>query len=48
MTNSRYKPLTRINKVMKFYYDRGINSERINKLYRKIINLNLKDANTRT
>ena len=29
---------TRINRVMKFYYNRGINSERVNKLYIKIIN----------
>jgi len=49
MTNTKYfKPITRIKKVMKFYYDRGINSERVNTIYRKIINLNLKDANTRT
>jgi len=28
---------TRINRVMKFYYNRGINSERVNKVLRKII-----------
>lgn len=31
--------LTRIKEVMNFYLERGINSERVNKLYRKIINL---------
>lgn len=33
-------PIERITEVMKFYYFRGVNSERINKLYRKIINDN--------
>lgn len=27
----------RINRVIKFYYNRGINSERVNKVLRKII-----------
>lgn len=40
MTKSKYfKPITRIKKVMEFYYNRGINSERVNELYRKIIKL---------
>jgi hypothetical protein len=33
-----FKPLTRIKKVMEFYYKRGTNKERINELYRKILN----------
>jgi hypothetical protein len=32
-----FKPLTRIRKVMDFYYKRGVNSERINCLYKKIL-----------
>jgi hypothetical protein len=32
-----FKPLTRIKKVMDFYYKRGTNKERINELYRKIL-----------
>jgi hypothetical protein len=32
-----FKPLTRIRKVMEFYYKRGVNSERVNELYRKIL-----------
>jgi len=32
-----FKPETRINRVQEFYYKRGINSERINELLRKII-----------
>jgi hypothetical protein len=30
-------PLQRIKRVMKFYYNRGVNSERINNLYKKIL-----------
>jgi len=33
-----FKPITRIKKVMSFYRDRGINSERVNNLYCKILN----------
>ena len=41
--------LQRINRVMKFNYNRGLNSERVNTVYRKIINLKLnKDADTKT
>lgn len=36
-----FKPLTRIKKVIQFYYNRGVNSERVNSLYYKI----LKDEN---
>lgn len=32
-----FKPLTRIRKVMDFYYKRGVNSERVNELYKKIL-----------
>ena len=39
MAKSRFKPLTRINKVLEFYHSRGINSERVNKVYRNIIKL---------
>lgn len=34
---SKQSPRARINRVMKFYYNRGINSERVNKILRKII-----------
>ena len=37
MKIQRFKPIVRIKRVMKFYYIRGINSERINNLYRKIL-----------
>jgi hypothetical protein len=30
-------PLTRIKRVMRFYYNRGVNSERVNDLYKKIL-----------
>ena len=41
--------LQRINRIMKFNYNRGLNSERVNTVYRKIINLKLnKDADTKT
>jgi len=36
---SKLKPLTRIKRVMNFYYLRGVNSERINSLYFKILTL---------
>tara|TARA_R110000803_G_scaffold41753_5_gene89720 strand:+ start:16 stop:147 length:132 start_codon:yes stop_codon:yes gene_type:complete len=32
-----FKEITRIKKVMDFYYGRGINSERVNKVYHKIL-----------
>lgn len=32
-------PLQRINRVMKFYYNRGICKESVVTVYRKIINL---------
>jgi hypothetical protein len=34
----RFKPIVRIKRVMQFYYNRGINSERVNKVYRNILN----------
>ena len=33
-------PLQRIKRVINFYYKRGVNSERINTLYKKILNAN--------
>jgi len=33
----KQSPLQRILRVMKFYYNRGINSERVNIVYRNII-----------
>jgi hypothetical protein len=38
MKVQRYKPIVRIKRVMQFYYNRGVNSERVNNLYRKILN----------
>lgn len=36
--NKKYfKPITRIKKVIEFYYKRGVNSERVNSLYHKIL-----------
>jgi len=37
---------TRINRVLRFYEKRGVNSERVNNLYRKIINDIFKVANS--
>ena len=34
---AKQSPRARINRVIKFYYNRGINSERVNKILRKII-----------
>lgn len=39
MAKNRFKPLTRINRILEFYHSRGINSERVNKVYRNIIKL---------
>ena len=39
MKVQKYKPITRIKKVLNFYYNRGVNSERVNKVYRNILNL---------
>ena len=36
-SKKHFKPITRIRKVMEFYYKRGVNSERINNLYFKIL-----------
>lgn len=39
MTSKKhFKPITRVKRVMDFYYKRGVNSERVNTLYRKILN----------
>jgi len=37
MKVQRFKPIVRIKRVMQFYYNRGVNSERVNDLYRKIL-----------
>ena len=37
-TKKHFKPITRVKRVMDFYYKRGLNSERVNSLYRKILN----------
>ena len=34
------KKIDRIKKVLQYYYDRGYNSERINKIYNKILKEN--------
>jgi hypothetical protein len=34
---ANFKPLGRIKRVMMFYYKRGVNSERVNDLYKKIL-----------
>ena len=34
-------PYQRIKRVLNFYYNRGVNSERVNKVYRIIINQKL-------
>jgi len=34
---SKLAPIERITEVMEFYIHRGINSERVNKVYRNII-----------
>ena len=34
---NKQTPYQRIKKVMNFYYNRGVNSERVNKVYRNII-----------
>lgn len=36
---SKQTPLQRIQRIMKFNYNRGLNSERVNEVYRKIIKL---------
>ena len=33
----KHSNLYRIKRVMTFYYNRGVNSERVNNLYRKIL-----------
>lgn len=38
---SKESPLKRINRVLKHLLERGNNSERVNKVYRKIINSRL-------
>lgn len=37
----KQSPLQRVNRIMKFYELRGLNSERVNNIYRKIISIKL-------
>lgn len=34
---SKESALKRINRVLKFYLERGVNKERVNKVYRNVI-----------
>jgi len=34
---SKLSPLQRINRIMKYYLDRGTNRERVNLVYRNIV-----------
>lgn len=34
---SKESPLKRINRVLKFYLERGVNKERVNKVYHNVI-----------
>lgn len=36
-------PLQRINRILAFYYKRGINKESVNKVHRKILAIKFKD-----
>jgi hypothetical protein len=35
-------PLQRINRILAFYYKRGVNKESVNKVYRNILKLKFK------
>lgn len=37
MKEHKINPMQRIKIVMKFYYRRGLNSERVNEVYRNIL-----------
>ena len=39
-------PLQRINRVQKYYYDRGCNRESVNKVLRNILKLKYEKAHT--
>jgi hypothetical protein len=41
----KLSPLQRINRVQKYYYDRGKNSERVNKVLRNILKLKYEKIN---
>jgi hypothetical protein len=41
-TKQKQSPLQRINRVMKYYLDRGVNKEKVNDVYRSIINDRMK------
>jgi hypothetical protein len=37
-------PLQRINRILAFYYKRGINKESVNKVYRNVLKIKFKDS----
>ena len=41
VVKKKQSPLQRINRIMKFYASRGVNSEIVNEVYRKVINIKL-------
>lgn len=42
---SKQTPMQRIQRIMKFNYNRGLNSERVNAVYRNIIKQKLEGSN---
>lgn len=42
---SKQSPLQRINRIMKFYYQRGQCRENVNEVFRKIIKQKLEGSN---
>lgn len=42
----KLSPLQRINRIQKYYYDRGKNSERVNSVLRNILKLKYEKAHT--
>lgn len=41
-TKQKQSPLQRINRIMKYYLDRGANKEKVNEVYRKILKAKFK------
>jgi hypothetical protein len=41
-TKQKQSPLQRINRIMKYYLDRGANKERVNEVYKKILKAKFK------
>ena len=37
-------PLQRINRILAFYYKRGVNKESVNRVYRNILAIKFKDS----